>query len=200
MNTKKYTKPDVNYTLFERDKRNPPYDWRGHDLDKKVLNNLQVGDQVRLGIDYVDTKGWLNIYFEIVKIEYLKKELNKPRKFYGRPLDIYLDYDEMGGFKDTDIIEFKKINVKEVPGWKTKNNKLIQPNKKEYIKCNKYIKAVHGYNEAKIYYKRNPDKEYYNETFDLFLDKDIIKEYVEDEELWRKINRENEKKSIEDED
>ena len=111
------------FDLWEREKRDLPFNWSGEDLDPIVLDRLGEGDIVRLFLQdpkELGTTCWEKIYFEIIEVQYYQKKSKqhkapRPRKFKGRAMDTYCPSEHF--VKTGEVISFGRRNVLEVPGW-----------------------------------------------------------------------------------
>ena len=148
MSSKKHIKK---FDLWERDKKQCPYDWSGNDLDPSVLDRLREGDIVRLLLEAPNGGiGWEKIYFEIVSVQYYQKKskqhrTHRPRKFQGRAMDTYGPSDRF--VKTGEVISFWRKNVLEVPGW-VGEKKMMPQQCKELIE--KHLKSHEEYLEREL--------------------------------------------------
>lgn len=113
-----------------------PVTWGGRKLDRKVCDSLQVGDIVRIMV--VDDDNFEKFYVHITKIDrYKKGGIHKPRKFYGKTIDMYLP--EWYYLKEGEEVTFRKENIYEIPNWKYEKNPLHQ---ERYFKYKEYVDLV----------------------------------------------------------
>jgi len=147
-------------------------DWSGNVIPRDLCDNLVTGDIVRLCLNF-SNGCWTKYYFEITKIDYYKYGgINKPRKFYGKVLDIYCkdsDYWSVIG-KDHETT-FRKEDIFELPGWKSDSNPLTQPNldiiNKEISKQN----VKNFYRENNEFNKKQEKRNKLNQIVKNFRDK-----------------------------
>jgi hypothetical protein len=146
------------YTFYKSEEL---YDWGGNVLPRNLCDKLQVGDIVRLCLEYPNGC-WQKFYFEIIKIDFYKYgNTSKPRKFHGKVLDIYCispDHD-WNVISPDHITTFRKEDILELPGWNNGFNPLTQPNLK-IINRERHKQSVINYHRSndefnKIQNKKN---------------------------------------------
>jgi hypothetical protein len=99
-------------------------DWKFNRIDKSNADKLIVGDIVRIMAK--EDVCYEKYYVEIIKIDrYKYGGIYKPRKFYGKIIDIYIL--EWSFLNEGDLVTFRKENICEIPNWKG-DNPILQPN------------------------------------------------------------------------
>lgn len=152
---------------YSLQKEHTIYDWYAQSIPKDSVNLLRVGDCVRVNIKRNPHKmrkrysGWIcnekGMYFEITKIDrYKYGGIHKPRKFHGKAIDVYNQFDGVDYMKEGQEITFRPENIYEIPSWNEKNP-LSQKNKEKLSRFD-YRWDAPEYDEY-IYYKENPEDE-----------------------------------------
>lgn len=177
----------MNYTLETFDF---PTNWNYVPLHKDECHKIQVGDCVRLLLNY--NGGWQKIYVEIDKLDrYKYGGINKIRKFHGHFIEVYnecFDVVQVG-----DKVSFRRENILEIPGWKRQD---FQPNRKvldeERIRLEYEDWKLDEYKETKKKDRKRKERAIKNELKEKKLKEECDQFYKDNnlEKWWENLNTE----------
>lgn len=116
-----------------------PVTWGGAKLTKSDIIKIQLGDYVRICLTF-NTGDWCKYYVQITQIiRYCYGGIHKPRKFKGKVVKIYNEFDE-DMYPDSiksliwegKEMYFQPKNIMEIPGWKGESA-MTQPNQHKVV-------------------------------------------------------------------